>query len=332
MQDREKDSGPQPQDILAEGSALAEKAPVAVGTHFYRQRYLHAFATQAEVAQYIRTQAIPDESSRVQEVLANWAALQPRVQALVRAEAGLADTIQVADVPAEFEALLTKYSEDQLFRRTFSGLPIDFGIVEIDKLVAAQRTVNLDYVARLKARVPNPPTMRDLLEMCVSPVREMDPIQHLEVAPNVHVFSSPNSDIRFLGSFVKNIMAEDLDAAVAGGIPAAAVISFVGYGGASVNVIKAGNRVVLNNGFHRVYALREAGVTHVPVVIQLSQNPALDFPPQVAGLPKEYLLGAARPVVMKDFFEPEFAITLRVRDRIKTVTLGVSLGQHEVPA
>lgn len=98
------------------------------------------------------------------------------------------------------------------------------------------------------------------------------------------------------------------------------------------DVFKAGGRVVLNNGFHRVFALRQAGVRNIPVVIQTSTNPALDFPAAVAGLPKEYLLGAARPVLMKDFFEPDFAITLKIRDRIKTVTLGVNINQHDVPA
>ena len=47
-------------------------------------------------------------------------------------------------------------------------------------------------------------------------------------------------------------------------------------------------------------------------------NPQLEFPPHAAGLTKEYLLGVPRPVVMKDFFEAGFAITLRVRDLLKT--------------
>jgi len=37
-------------------------------------------------------------------------------------------------------------------------------------------------------------------------------------------------------------------------------------------------------------------------------------------------------VVMKDFFEEGFAITLRVRERLRTVTLGIACNQHDVPA
>ena len=97
-------------------------------------------------------------------------------------------------------------------------------------------------------------------------------------------------------------------------------------------MLQAGQRVVLNNGFHRVYALRSLGVTHLPVVVQQIRNGHLEFPANVLGLPREYLLSDPRPVLIKDFFEPDFAITLKVRERIKTVTLGMNLGQHDVPS
>ena len=263
---------------------------------------------------------------------ATWQNVQHRVADLIRREAGIADAIRLADIPAQHQPKLDSFAADNLFQKTFSVLPVSFGLVEIDKLVAPQRTINLDYVGRLVARYPKNPSLDELLNICIAPTREMEPIQHLEVAPNTHVFSSPNSDIRFLGAFVKELTTEDFAHAVFGGLPAAAVIAFVGYGGAPINVLQWGGRVVLNNGFHRVYALRSIGVTEIPVVIQRVGNPQLEFPPQVAGLPKEYLLGAPRPVVMKDFFEDGFAITLKVRDRLKMVTLGIALNQYDVPA
>ena len=310
----------------------AELPQIPISTHFYKQRYLYAFAPQAEVVQHIRTQALEQESSMQTQILQSWEQLQSRVATMLASEIGVAESIQLTAIPSEYEAVLQQYASNPLFQRTFAGLPTGFGIVEIDKLVAAQRTVNLDYVDRLVQSFPKSPQMADLLNICVAPTRAMDPIQHLEVGPNVHVFSSPNSDIRFLGSFKKNLTPDDLDYAIMGGIPAAAIITFVGYGAAPINVLQAGSRVVLNNGFHRVYALRSMGVTHIPVVIQVVRNPALEFPPAVAGLPKEYLLGAPRPVLMKDFFEVDFAITLRVRERIKVVTVGTNVGQHEVPS
>src|SRR5262249_7451492 len=159
-------------------------------------------------------------------------------------------TMQLTSISVDHNSKLAAFAADTLFQKSFSCLPTCFGVVEIDKLIAPQRAVNLDYVTRLKERFSEKPNMEELLDICVSPKRQMEPIQHLEIAPNTHVFSSPNSDIRFLGAFVKELTSEDCKHAVSGGLPAAAVISFVGYGSAPINVLLSGKRVVLNNGFH----------------------------------------------------------------------------------
>lgn len=306
------------------------KIPVA--THFFKQKYLYAFATQSEVLHHVRTQALEEETHRLPEILATWQRQQQRVTSLVQLETQIADSIRLDPIPDQYLPRLKAIASDELFRKTFANIPISFSLIEIDKLVAPQRTVNLNYMDRLMTRYPKTPTLDDLLEICVSPKREMDPIQHLEIGPNTHVFSSPNSDIRFLGAFVKNLTEEDLKYAVAGGLPASAVIAFIGYGGAPVNVLKAGKRVILNNGFHRVYALRSLGIKTVPVVVQNVSNVQLEFPPQVAGLPKEYLLNVPRPVLMKDFYDPDFSITLKVRERIKMVTLSIAFQQYDIPS
>ena len=305
---------------------------IPVGTHFFRQLYLYAFATRAEVLHHVRTQAVQEESQRLPKILESWAGLQPQIAKLLEQESGLADTSRLAPLPKEYGSRLESIRSDSLFTKTFSAREISFALVNIDRLVAAQRAVNLDYVDRLKERYPESLTLSDLVEICLSPRREMDPIQHLEIGPNNHVFSSPNSDIRFLGAFVKSLTAEDLECAETGGLPASAIVAFVGYGAAPVNVIATEQRVVLNNGFHRIFALRSLGVDTVPVVVQHARNVALEFPERVAGLPKQYLLSHPRPVLMKDFFESSFGITLKVRERVKMVRLSMSINQHEVPS
>ena len=319
-----------PKEIIS--SQAPQAGPIKVATHSFRQQYLFAFATQAEVLQYVRTQTLPEETLRLQEIFSMWKSIQPRVEEVICKENGLADTIELKEIPAVHEKKVAAFFTDPLFQRTFSQLRVAAGLIEIDKLVAAQRTVNLDYIDRLVASYPSNPEIDQLLDICISPKRSMEPIQHLEVAPNTHVLSSPNADLRFLGAFFKPLSPEDLEHAVHGGIPVAGVMAFVGYGAAPVNVFVHKNRVVLNNGFHRVYALRSMGVREIPVVIQHVARPEFEFPPQVAGLPREYLLGAERPVLMKDFFEEGFVVPLRVRERLKMITISIGLNQHEVPA
>lgn len=306
---------------------------VAIGTHYAEQRYLYAFAPQFEVQRYIRTQAIASDVDRLPELLAGWQRVQPKVQALQAAEAGLADSIKASQVDASASALLEAIAEDSLFQQSFATLPVSFAMVELEKLVAAQRTVNLAYVDRLAKEIGSNPTISDLIEFCLSPRQTKEPIQHLELGDNVHAFSSPNTDLRYLGAFKKDVVADDLKHAVAGGLPAAAVIGFVGYGASSINVVSFRSRMYLNNGFHRICALRELGVAQAPVVVQRVTNPQLEFPPAIAGIPREYLLATERPALVKDFSDPELTTVVRTKDRLRLVVLNFgTVGQHDVPA
>ncbi len=309
-----------------EGAAGADGAEAT-----FRQQYLFAFAPQAELVQHVRTQAAPAEVARLPELLEAWNAAQSRLQSLLRREAGQVGGGPAVPIPAEIEEQVAGYAADPMFQRTIWKLPVRFGMVEIDRLVAAQRHVHLDYADALAAAYPAKPTLADLAAICLSPDRSAQPVQHLEIAPNAHIFSSPNPDLRFLGSYVRPLEPGDLEHAHGGGVPAAVLISFVGFSWSAVSVFEAGGRLVLANGFHRLFALRRLGVRQVPAVIQIARNPALEFPPSVAQLPREYLLGAPRPALMRDFAEPAYSVELRIRRRLKMVLVNMSLGQHEVP-
>jgi hypothetical protein len=306
---------------------ITNEAPAAsLGTSFTVQKYLFAFATQFETREYLRTQPIPDEANRAAEILKAWQEVQPRVQALVGSEAGLADTIVVEDLPTHLRDRVRQ------MLKAFQP-PISVAMVEIDKLVAPQRKVDLEYVKKLHSELPAEPTLDDLLELCLSGERPLAPVQHLEVGPNAHIFSSPSTDIRFLGAFLKDTLsADDLAHAPPGGMPVAAIVGFIGYGASPVNAYAAGRRMVLSNGFHRLYALRALGINLAPVLVQNAANPQLDFPPHLLGIPREYLLTHQRPVLMKDFFETGFTADVRIRNRIRVVSVQVTPGQHDVPA
>lgn len=313
--------------------ALKDAVPdVSVGTNSFSQLYLHAFATQGELFHHVRTQTLKEEAARFPEILAKWQAQQHAVQALLQSEVGLADQSSLESPPTELLPRLEEIAADPLLQKTFSAVPFSFAIVNADTLVASQRHVNLEYATRLQKSYEGKSSLRDLVEICLSPRREMPPIQHLETPNNAHVFSSPNLDVRFLGAFLKALSPEDLQFAELGGIPAAAVISFIGYGSTPVNVYRVKNRLVLSNGFHRVFALRTLGITNIPVLVQHINNWQLEFPPTLVSLPREYLLGAPRPALIKDFFREGFSITLRAKQKVKAVILQPAVSQVDIPS
>src|SRR5258708_10354075 len=222
--------------------------------------------------------------------MAGWTRVQARVQALVKSEAGLVDTPGLESLPPDHAASVARMFDNDLFRKTFAHQTV-VALVEVDLLIAPQRIVDLEYVEQLTATLPTELTPEALIKICLSLERSMAPIQHLELGANqqqsTHVFSSPSTDFRFLGAFVKELTKEDHLYAEWGGIPAAAIISFVGYGASPVSVFLWNDRIVLGNGFHRVYALRSRGVTKIPVVVQLAHNAQMEFPPVLFQLTRQ---------------------------------------------
>jgi hypothetical protein len=103
---------------------VSTQAPqIALATHHFPERYLLAFATQAEVLHHVRTQALEEEHGRLQEILDFWAGLQPRVADLVKKEAGIADSTVLEPIGEEDKSLLDEFAADALFQKTFANLP-----------------------------------------------------------------------------------------------------------------------------------------------------------------------------------------------------------------
>ncbi len=297
--------------------------------HFENALNVFAFASNTEIAGFIKQYCHESEYSRYDEVMKLWQNIQPYVQQMANNENNIADTIQVKKVPTRYNKMLDAYRDDVLFAKTFPPHRTEFGIVEIDKLVAAQKTVNLDFCEKLIEEMRGKTDMKHLIKTCLSPDRKQESVQYMENSGS-HIFTSPNSDIRFLGSYLKELIPEDMEYA-GGGLPIAAIISFIGYGVAPINVIRTPTRIVLHNGFHRVYACRALGIKEIPVVIKNVSNPLLEFPVQLNGLPREYLLNTPRPTLVKDFFDPNLTLKFKIKKKLKMVKLQVTPTAHDIP-
>jgi hypothetical protein len=293
---------------------------------FFRYRILMGAMQQNALAMTVRLTCVPEEVARVDEITQAWRGASARMASLSASEAGLPDHIFVAEPPATIQSRLEEIEADPLFRASFSAMPTDVKVVELDHLVAPQRDVNLDYVDALRKRIPGK-TVEELVEFCVGPRTEPPELKALQTAHNQMTFTSRSLDLRFLGGAPKRITADDIEVAHLGGQPVEAVSLLVGFGAASMNGWVVGNRLVLGNGFHRIVALRMEGISRIPIVVQHVANAEIEFPEQHLGLSRAYLLLHPRPVVVKDFFDNALTIDLRLKPRRKTVR--VSWGHED---
>jgi hypothetical protein len=115
------------------------------------------------------------------------------------------------------------------------------------------------------------------------------------------------------------------------GQPVHAVILLVGYGTETVNVYRVGKRLILNNGFHRLNALRALGISYAPAVVQHVTHPDIELPPTIQDLPRDYLIKTPRPGLMKDFFDPRLTCEIRQRNFLKVVQIGWGINENKVP-
>jgi len=267
------------------------------------QPYLHLYAVmnQREVDKLVRTYCSNEEITNLPATLTSWQQARSSFEQIKIRESGIANNTVVTLI--EQNEKLMALQNDPLFQRSFLNTPFTFGMVEIDTLVAPQRQVYLNYVDEMEQRISENPTLDDLIDICM-PLNPSPPDPKVTQTGNGSwIFSSPSPDFRFLGGHLKEqLTQDDIQLTQVSGFPVRSITLFVGYGSSSINVIHANNRLVLNNGFHRVYALRRRGITRIPVVVQEVTNTAIEFPQQMLGLSSQYLLNDTRPILVKDFF------------------------------
>ncbi len=292
--------------------------------------YLYCGLPQEQVSGLIKEHCIEEEKQNHDTILQEWLTSVQALRLVEQQDAGVSNNAVTYDLPDNPK--LNQLQNDSLFKNAFSKLPYEFKYIDIENLIAYQRQVSLDHVANLEKKIPDKPTEDELIDICIPPKVDMPTPKTMKISLNAWTFTSPVQDFRFLGAFLKDkITDDDIKYTDVSAVPTHAITLFVGYGGPQINVILANNRLILNNGFHRVYTLYKKGIKRIPVVVQKVGNVAIDFPAHLIAQ-KEYLLGHPRPVVVKDFFNSSLVREFKQKKltRIVTVNFGAQPSDIDV--
>ena len=219
-----------------------------------------------------------------------------------------------------------------MFQSAFGMVPTEFAIVELDRLVVFQKFINLGYVETLRAFLPSAPSPVDIARLAFGLARPEPAVKILQNAPNTFTIVSPSNDLRFLeGSIVQ---PDAVMGVTSSGKPVARIVLNVGFGSNYLNAIHVNNRLVLNNGSHRAYALRSLGITHAPCLVQRitrQEELALVAGGDFAQQP-QYYLGHPRPPILKDYFDSSLRLVLPVPAKNRLVRIQFGVDQSDVPA
>ncbi len=260
-----------------------------------------------------------------------WRAANDYYYDLETSEAGIADEAECLDLPDALKPLAASWTEHPYFRKTFDCMPFSFGIVELDRLIVFQPHVTLPFVEALQEQLEPRPDPEALFRFCLPLDRNDPPVAIRRMGGRRFVFSSNSSDLRF---HEPALLSRDQIVGYETFGPIGAVVGLViGYGSNFLNVIRSGDRLLLHNGYHRACALRAMGFSHAPCVVQTvtrRDELALVAAPQVVDEPA-FFLKAARPPMLKDFFDPKIRTVLPVRRMEKVIEVTFEVREWDVP-
>ena len=278
---------------------------------------------------FVRKHAVnpPGEGVLIEE----WQAANECVRILEKEEAGVADGPPMTGMGSEYEPLLIEFLKDPLVRYGFNTVPTDVAIVELDRLVVYQKHIDVTHVGRLEARLGPAPSEEQVFRTCLPYDHPQPPVKWSRVHENRFVFMSPSNDLRFLGTM------ELPSAQIANYPPPGDLVGVVGigvgFGSNFLNAIYAENRLILNNGSHRAYALRKLGITHVPCIVQhVSSRDELDVvaSAEIRDNPDLHLKHP-RPMMLRDYFHPKLRKIMPVHRRLRQVTVRFEIEEQYVP-
>ena len=294
--------------------------------------YLTGRPTLKRFIRFVKTQAVrpPHEA----DLIAEWQTAKDRIRVLKKEQAGAADNPVTTPVPidAKYEPLLVNFLKDPLVQNNFNTVPTEVAFVELDSLVVYQKHIDLTFVRDLKKRLGPAPTDEEIFRTCLPYDHPHPPAKWARLSDNSFVFVSPSCDMRFLRPMqleAKHIKGYPHPGALVGVVGLG-----VGFGSNFLNALRAENRLILNNGSHRAYALRDMGFTHVPCVVQhVSNRDELDVVAAAAiRRDPDQFLKHPRPSMLKDYFNPELRKVMPSHRRLRQITVKFEIEDAYVPA
>ena len=318
-------------DAVSEAAIGASRPPVSLKPQIVAREdlYLIGRPTLKQFLRFVKDNAIHPPSSG--DLVEEWQAANRVVRALEKEEAGLADNPSIQPVNPGDQRLL-EFLKEPLVKHSFNTVPTEVAYVELDRMVVYQHHIDLSFVQELKKRLGPSPSEEDVFRVCLPCRPSLPPVKWTRARGGTFVFMSPSDDMRFLGAM--QLRPEHITDYPPPGNLAGVIGLAVGFGSNFLNAVYAEKRLILNNGSHRAYALRDLGITRVPCIVQhISSRDELSVLActAVTDAPNFYLQDP-RPMMLKDYFDPRLRRITAVHRRLRQVTVKFDVDVAFAPA
>ena len=278
---------------------------------------------------FVREQTAGGRNLARAALVDEWRAANDYYYELEQSEAGIADEVEALDLDPSLKPLADKLIADDRYQRAFDAVPTRFAMIELDRLIVSQSHVDITHCQRQSARLGPNASAAQVLRFCQGMDREEAPFNVRKSGHNCYTFTSSSSDFRFHEARLFTPDQFSGDAAMRGNSSVLGLM--VGYSSNFLSVIQSDSRIVLHNGHHRAYTLRALGYTHAPCIVQtVTRRDELNLiaSKDVVRNPGHYFL-AARPPLLKDFFDSKIRKIFHVPQITRTVELSFEVREFE---
>lgn len=245
-------------------------------------------------------------------------------------EAGLADEAECRALPRAMRPAAEALQAQTYYRETFNRVPTHIAMVELDKIIVSQRHVTRAFVLGLAAQLDPRPEGADLFRFCQPLERRDAAIDIRRMGRERFAFVSESTDLRFHEATL--LRGDQVPGYDSFGPVAGIVGLVVGHGSNFLSVIRSDTRMVLHNGYHRACALRMAGFTHAPAIVQtVTRRDELEAVASSAVVDDPaFYFRSGRPPLLKDFFDPRTSTVLPVRRKRKMIEVSFSISEIDL--
>jgi hypothetical protein len=290
--------------------------------------YLIGRPTLRQFHRFVRHHAVSPTSEG--DITEEWNTACDYIRSLEKEEAGLADDPIITKLGPEYEPLLIEFLKDPLIQNGFNTVPTEVALIELDRLVVYQKHIDLTYVRQLRKRLGSAPGRDEIFRTCLPYDHPQAPVKWLKQGDKF-IFMSPSNDFRFLGTMP--LRPENIVEYSPPGDLVSAIGLALGFGSNFLNAAYFNKRLILQNGSHRAYALREMGVTHVPCIIEhVSSAEELEVvaSSEVRERPDLYLKHP-RPPMLRDYFNPRMRKVMLVHRQLRQITVKFDVEEGFAP-
>ncbi len=269
--------------------------------------------------------------ARAGELAVMWRRARQKRARLESREGGIAETIGVRELGVAAVPVVSRVMKEPAVKNSFGASQISFKLVEIDKLCALPLPIYLDFVeSTLQGWREKELDERGLLDICFPENKPVPPIYENRLGKGKYEFHSDSEDFRIVSTVIRTVEgnSDDIINRLAPGVPVKVLSIVLGYGLPHATAIRVGKRLLLNNGFHRLYALRKAGVARAPMLI-------VEEPEKIESmqkLPFESIESSNRPPLFKDYFDAELSLEAEAKHNTNVIEIAIGASAYKSDA